>query len=143
MKKVKTMKKVMIKDKVTQSYIGIVEVYPDEIRLLETEFIVISMQEVHHEKLCRNEQSLPEVKEVASSKTCIQIDSLWNVGGREMFYATKVNDNRVRVVMFGRILFMSSEGYTRWETKMSLHKNTTDEQSQSIDCVFLKWHETR
>ena len=41
------MQKVIIKDRTTQSYIGIVEVYPDEIRLLETEFSVISIQEVH------------------------------------------------------------------------------------------------
>jgi len=35
------MKKVIIKDKATNSYIGVVEVFKDEIRELEKEFIVI------------------------------------------------------------------------------------------------------
>lgn len=35
------MKKVIIKDKATNSYIGVIEVFKDEIRELEKEFIVI------------------------------------------------------------------------------------------------------
>ena len=44
-----------------------------------------------------------------------------------MFYASKVEDGRVRVVMYGRVLFMTSEEFTRWETAISFNKNTTDE----------------
>lgn len=46
-----------------------------------------------------------------------------------MFYASKVEDGRVRVVMYGRVLFMTSEEFTRWETAISFNKNTTDEKS--------------
>ncbi len=35
---------VIIKDKVTKSYIGEISIYKDEIRLLETEFIVLNKQ---------------------------------------------------------------------------------------------------
>ncbi len=57
---------------------------------------------------------------MASNETCIQIDNIWNVGGRTMFYASKVEDGRVRVVMCGRVLFMTSEEYARWESTMSI-----------------------
>lgn len=56
---------------------------------------------------------------MASNETCIQIDNIWNVGGRTMFYASKVEDGRVRVVMYGRVVFMTSEEYARWEATMS------------------------
>lgn len=56
-----------------------------------------------------------------------------------MFYASKVEDGRVRVVMYGRVLFMTSEEFARWESAMSikseqnanskLFENTTDEKS--------------
>lgn len=60
---------------------------------------------------------------MVATKTCIQIDNnIWNVGGRTMFYASKVEDGRVRVVMYGRVLFMTSEEFTRWESAMSLKK---------------------
>lgn len=36
-----------------------------------------------------------------------------------MFYASKVEDGRVRVVMYGRVVFMTSEEYARWEATMS------------------------
>ena len=36
-----------------------------------------------------------------------------------MFYASKVEDGRVRVVMYGRVVFMTSEEYTRWEATMA------------------------
>lgn len=61
---------------------------------------------------------------MVATKTCIQIDNnIWNVGGRTMFYASKVEDGRVRVVMYGRVLFMTSEEFARWESAMSLEKN--------------------
>lgn len=37
-----------------------------------------------------------------------------------MFYAAKIEDGRVRVVMQGRILFMTCEEYARWESAMSI-----------------------
>lgn len=39
-----------------------------------------------------------------------------------MFYASKVEDGRVRVVMYGRVVFMTSEEYTRWEATMAWNK---------------------
>lgn len=58
---------------------------------------------------------------MVATKTCIQIDNnIWNVGGRTMFYASKVEDGRVRVVMYGRVLFMTSEEFARWESAMSI-----------------------
>lgn len=39
-----------------------------------------------------------------------------------MFYASKVEDGRVRVVMYGRVVFMTSEEYTRWEATMAWRK---------------------
>lgn len=57
-----------------------------------------------------------------------------------MFYASKVEDGRVRVVMYGRVLFMTSEEFARWKSAMSikseqnanskLFENTTDEQPE-------------
>jgi len=40
-----------------------------------------------------------------------------------MFYASKVEDGRIRVVMYGRVLFMTSEEFARWESAMSWEKN--------------------
>lgn len=58
---------------------------------------------------------------MASTKNCVQIDSnIWNVGGRVMFYASKVEDGRIRVVMYGRDVFMTEAEYTRWESVMSI-----------------------
>lgn len=58
---------------------------------------------------------------MASTKNCVQIDSnIWNVGGRVMFYASKVEDGRIRVVMYGRVVFMTEAEYTRWESVMSI-----------------------
>ena len=58
---------------------------------------------------------------MASTKTCIQIDNnIRNVGGRVMFYASKVEDGRIRVVMYGRVVFMTEAEYTRWESAMSI-----------------------
>lgn len=57
---------------------------------------------------------------MASSETCVQVDNIRNVGGRTMFYASKVEDGRIRVVMYGRILFMTEAQYIRWESTMSL-----------------------
>ena len=39
-----------------------------------------------------------------------------------MFYASKVEDGRVRVVMYGRVVFMTSGEYTRWEATMAWRK---------------------
>lgn len=58
---------------------------------------------------------------MVSTKTCIQIDNnIWNVGGRTMFYASKVEDGRVRVIMYGRVVFMTETEYARWESAMSI-----------------------
>ena len=60
---------------------------------------------------------------MASTKTCIQIDNnIRYVGGRTMFYASKVEDGRVRVVMYGRVVFMTETEYARWESAMSIKK---------------------
>lgn len=59
---------------------------------------------------------------MASNETRIQINNN-AVGGRTMFYASKVEDGRVRVVMYGRVLFMTSEEFARWESAMSWEKN--------------------
>lgn len=40
-----------------------------------------------------------------------------------MFYASKVEDGRIRVVMYGRVVFMTEAEYTRWESAMSWEKN--------------------
>lgn len=40
-----------------------------------------------------------------------------------MFYASKVEDGRVRVVMYGRVVFMTETEYARWESAMSWEKN--------------------
>lgn len=37
-----------------------------------------------------------------------------------MFYASKVEDGRVRVVMYGRVVFMTETEYARWESAMSI-----------------------
>lgn len=37
-----------------------------------------------------------------------------------MFYASKVEDGRVRVVMYGRVVFMTEAEYARWESAMSI-----------------------
>lgn len=37
-----------------------------------------------------------------------------------MFYASKVEDDRVRVVMYGRVVFMTSEEFAHWESTMSI-----------------------
>ena len=68
---------------------------------------------------------------MASNETCIQIDSnTRNVGGRTMFYmALKVSENRIKVVTYGRIVYMTNEEYAHWESTISFNKNTTDEQS--------------
>ncbi len=60
---------------------------------------------------------------MASNETCIQINN--NViGGRVMFYISKkVEDGRVKVVMYGRIVFMTNEEYTRWKSAMSWDKS--------------------
>lgn len=39
-----------------------------------------------------------------------------------MFYASKVEDGRVRVVMYGRVVFMTNEEYARWEATMAWNK---------------------
>ena len=60
---------------------------------------------------------------MASNETRIQINNnIWNVGGRVMFYASKVEDGRIRVVMYGRVVFMTEAEYTRWESAMSIKK---------------------
>lgn len=46
-----------------------------------------------------------------------------------MFYASKVEDGRVRVIMYGRIVFMTSEEFTCWKSAMLFNKNTTEEKS--------------
>ena len=61
---------------------------------------------------------------MASNETYIQIDNIWNVGGRTMFYyASKVEDGRIRVVMYGRVVFMTSEEYACWEATISWDSN--------------------
>lgn len=50
----------------------------------------------------------------------ININNIWNIGGRAMFYASKVEDDRVRVVMYGRVVFMTSEEFAHWESTMSI-----------------------
>lgn len=41
-----------------------------------------------------------------------------------MFYISKkVEDGRVKVVMYGRIVFMTNEEYTRWKSAMSWDKS--------------------
>lgn len=37
-----------------------------------------------------------------------------------MFYASKVEDGRIRVVMYRRVVFMTSEEFARWESAMSI-----------------------
>lgn len=37
-----------------------------------------------------------------------------------MFYVFKISENRIKVVMYGRILYMTNKEYLRWEEKMSL-----------------------
>lgn len=60
---------------------------------------------------------------MVATKTRIQINNnIRNVGGRTMFYASKVEDGRVRVVMYGRVVFMTEAEYTRWESTMSIKK---------------------
>ncbi len=39
-----------------------------------------------------------------------------------MFYASKTEDGRVKVVMYGRVVFMTNEEYTRWEATMTWNK---------------------
>ena len=36
-----------------------------------------------------------------------------------MFYAAKIEGNRVRVVMHGRVVFMTEAEYARWKVTMS------------------------
>lgn len=59
---------------------------------------------------------------MASTKTCIQIDNnIRSVGGRTMFYdASKVEDGRVRVIMYGRVVFMTETEYALWKSAMSI-----------------------
>lgn len=60
---------------------------------------------------------------MVATKTCIQINNnIWNVGGKTMFYTSKVEDGRIRVVMYGRVVFMTEAEYTRWESAMSIKK---------------------
>lgn len=60
---------------------------------------------------------------MASNETRIQINNnIWNVGGRVMFYVSKVEDGRIRVIMYGRVVFMTEAEYTRWESAMSIKK---------------------
>ncbi len=56
---------------------------------------------------------------MASNETRIQINNN-AVGGRTMYYASKVEDGRIRVVMYGRVVFMTEAEYTRWESAMSI-----------------------
>lgn len=65
---------------------------------------------------------------MASNETRIQINNN-AVGGRTMYYASKVEDGRIRVVMYGRIVYMTNEEYAHWESTISFNKNTTDEKS--------------
>lgn len=45
-----------------------------------------------------------------------------------MFYmALKVSENRIKVVTYGRIVYMTNEEYAHWESTISFNKNTTDE----------------
>lgn len=47
-----------------------------------------------------------------------------------MFYmALKVSENRIKVVTYGRIVYMTNEEYAHWESTISFNKNTTDEKS--------------
>lgn len=39
-----------------------------------------------------------------------------------MFYISRVNENRIKVVMYGRILYMTNEQYARWKAIMSWNK---------------------
>jgi len=40
-----------------------------------------------------------------------------------MFYmASKVSDDRIKVVTYGRIVYMTNEEYTRWKSVMSWNK---------------------
>ena len=39
-----------------------------------------------------------------------------------MFYVSKVEDGRIRVVMYGRVVFMTEAEYTRWESAISIKK---------------------
>lgn len=36
-----------------------------------------------------------------------------------MLYVSRVNEDRVRVVMYGRILYMTNEEYAKWKVVMS------------------------
>ncbi len=40
-----------------------------------------------------------------------------------MFYASKIEDGRIRVIMYGRVVFMTNEEYARWEAMMAWNKN--------------------
>lgn len=40
-----------------------------------------------------------------------------------MFYASKVEDGRIRVIMNGRVLFMTSEEFVHWESTILWLKN--------------------
>ena len=39
------------------------------------------------------------------------------------YYASKVEDGRIRVVMYGRVVFMTSEEYACWEATISWDSN--------------------
>lgn len=60
---------------------------------------------------------------MASDETCIQINNIWDIGGRTMFYISKKVNDRVRVVMYGRIVYMTNEEYTRWKSIMAWDSN--------------------
>lgn len=38
-----------------------------------------------------------------------------------MFYVSKMDDNRIRVVMYGRVVFMNNEEFTRWKNTVLFH----------------------
>ena len=43
--------------------------------------------------------------------------------GKTMFYVSKVSENRIKVVMYGRILYMTNAEYARWKAKVSWSKD--------------------